>query len=70
MPEVHPKRDGRSVFQAIRSIRPTIPVLYCSGYSPETLPGPELGTDAPLLRKPYGSKELLRAVSEAPEGSW
>ena len=58
--------NGRETFDRIRKIDPSVPVLLCSGYDPdsstEQFPGGEL---AGFLAKPFRMSELLSAVKAA-----
>ena len=60
---VMPKRSGKALSDAIRGVRPDLPILFCSGYSFSTL-GPELRPEDGLevISKPYVPQELLRRV--------
>ncbi len=61
-----PAMNGRETFDRIRKIDPSVPVLLCSGYDPdsstEQFPGGEL---AGFLAKPFRMSELLSAVKAA-----
>ncbi|NJD19923.1 MAG: response regulator, partial [Gemmatimonadetes bacterium] len=60
---VMPGRDGRALAEEIRRRRPTIAVLFVSGYSDEVISrrgGLEEGTS--FLAKPYRPGELLQKV--------
>lgn len=59
---VMPRCGGVDAMQAIREQRPDMPVLFCSGYSKDTLPGSCLPPNCQLLPKPYLPTELLSAV--------
>jgi two-component system, cell cycle sensor histidine kinase and response regulator CckA len=63
---VLPGMKGPALAEAVSSHRPEMRVLYMSGYS-ESDPKARghLPADAPLLRKPFTTDTLLRAVSEA-----
>ena len=64
-----PRMDGHQTFQALRRLKPELPVIISSGYnaqnSAELLQGP--GPSA-FLQKPYTIREL-KAVVEATVGS-
>jgi CheY-like chemotaxis protein len=64
-----PVMSGEATLQAIRQIRPDIPVLISSGYNEEDarerLHAPE---GVRFIQKPYGSIELARAVQDAMQG--
>jgi PAS domain S-box-containing protein len=61
--------SGWALAQAIRVLRPGLPVVLCTGYSDEALQhelaGQGLEPDWPLLRKPYRRAELARALHAA-----
>jgi len=60
---VMPRMGGREAFEAIRSARPDVRVMFVSGYSAEELSDRFLAdTEAPLLPKPFDVETLLRAV--------
>ncbi len=62
---IMPKRNGMEVFNKVREIRPDLPVLFSSGYSPEgTLDGLKFGEGLQLISKPYQADELLEKVRE------
>ncbi len=58
---VMPKRGGREVAERLRRVRPDLPVLFASGYSPEQLPE-SLAPGQLVLNKPYRPEELLARV--------
>jgi DNA-binding response OmpR family regulator len=60
---VMPKRGGREVAERLRRVRPDLPVLFASGYSPEQLPEP-LAPGHLVLDKPYRPEELLARVRQ------
>lgn len=57
-----PKINGLELAQKIRALRPAIRVLYVSGWADQRLMAAK---DAPLLPKPFTSKELADAVADA-----
>ncbi len=61
-----PQMDGVALAARLRDSHPGVPVLFMSGF-PETASGAdvELPAGAPLLAKPFGTTELLRAVRDA-----
>ncbi|MCP4600253.1 MAG: response regulator [Proteobacteria bacterium] len=60
---IMPKTTGKGVYEATKSIKPDIKVLFCSGYSANTLEdGSLLHQRAPLLRKPFSADDLLRNI--------
>ncbi len=63
---VLPGRSGAEVLEAVRALRPDLPVLLVTGFSPEDV-GSLIAQDerTSLLLKPYGRDDLLRAVASA-----
>jgi signal transduction histidine kinase/ActR/RegA family two-component response regulator len=62
---VMPKLSGKDVMEHINKHRPAMPVIFCSGYSRETISSDYLldgGID--LIQKPYHREVLLQAVSD------
>ena len=59
---VMPVQSGRSAFDEIRRQAPGMPVLFVSGYSPETTFLDSPPTAGSLLLKPYLPSELLARV--------
>jgi hypothetical protein len=49
-------------------LRPDLPIVLSSGYTGEVLSAAE-DTPWPLLRKPYGSEQLARAIAEVMESA-
>ncbi len=65
MDMIMPRKSGREAFEEIRKLRPTVRVLFSSGYSPELLESRGgMGADFELLMKPVPPLELLRKVRE------
>ncbi len=65
---VMPKRDGAAVCHALRTLRPDLPVLFCSGYSGGTLDATleeatRIGSVS-MLRKPYSASDLMWKVRD------
>ena len=62
---IMPGPDGRLVYEQVRRQSPTLPVLFCSGYSGGSV-GEYLVEDMPvnLLQKPFKTEELLFMVRE------
>jgi two-component system cell cycle sensor histidine kinase/response regulator CckA len=60
---VMPRGGGREVAERLRRIRPDLPVLFASGYSPEQLPE-SLAPGHLVLDKPYRPEELLARVRQ------
>ncbi|HBF33854.1 TPA: hypothetical protein DDW35_04765 [Candidatus Sumerlaeota bacterium] len=62
---VMPKRSGREVYDRIKAVCPDMPVLFCSGYAPESLHvNFVLEHGINLLQKPYQTDDLLREVRQ------
>lgn len=63
---IMPQMGGRELARILRQQRPGLRVLYASGYT-ETNFGLHASTplDAPLLNKPFTSRDLLRKTREA-----
>jgi len=59
-----PELDGPAMVQTIRSMDPTVPVIFISGFS--TAPVAEDAATA-FVKKPFGFAELKRAVAGLPE---
>jgi PAS domain S-box-containing protein len=61
---VMPKASGPQVWARIREIQPGMALLYCSGYSRQTLVETDLAADdhGELLLKPYAPRLLLDRV--------
>jgi two-component system cell cycle sensor histidine kinase/response regulator CckA len=64
---VMPRMSGPELAQALTQRRPTLPVLYMSGYVGDALDhlGVEDASSRPLLQKPFTADALLRRVREA-----
>jgi signal transduction histidine kinase/ActR/RegA family two-component response regulator len=63
---IMPRMNGREVFETVRSRRPEIPVLFCSGYTHDLLKSEhtvDLPTDH-LLQKPFTPRALLSRVRQ------
>ena len=58
-----PGMSGRELSAAIREGRPTLQVLYMSGYADTDMPEEEM-TAAAFLAKPFTVDELLHKVRE------
>ncbi|MBN1867884.1 response regulator [Candidatus Sumerlaeota bacterium] len=60
-----PKMSGIEVGKQVREIQSNMPILFSSGYSPESLPKSfPLDEYVSLITKPYSPTELLRRVRE------
>lgn len=63
---VMPEMDGPTLARRLRETRPTLRVLFASGYSPHLIAHRGLTTpDAHLLRKPFTMQELAGALQQA-----
>jgi len=58
---VMPRLRGPDVYQQIRELNPLIPVLFCTGYNPDSAQVETLSSH-PVLQKPYPAVELARAI--------
>ena len=62
---VMPRRGGPEVFAAIKTLNPSVSVVFATGYSNESAALADLaGRGAPVLRKPYTPTALCRRVRE------
>jgi len=62
---VLPFVGGRELVAQLRQDRPTLPVLYMSGYSPSTVPGGQfVERDSAFLLKPFTPRTLGERVRE------
>ena len=62
---IMPKANGKEVYDKIKLLRPTVPVLFSTGYSRNILDAaftPEEKID--LIDKPYNPSDLLRCIRE------
>ena len=57
--------NGAEVIDAVRAIRPGLPVLMITGYSDTRA----VGGGIPVLRKPFEANVLLNAVRDAIDGA-
>src|SRR3546814_4349250 len=65
---VMPTMDGPAMVRAMRAKRPTLPVLFMSGYAEEQ-PRQSIDiADVAFLPKPFSVAQLAGAVSAAPDG--
>jgi len=61
-----PKLSGPEVYLRMRQIRPELPAIFVTGYSPDTVPIQNFQNEGwPLLQKPYTSRALARTVRDA-----
>ncbi len=67
---VMPDLGGQEAADLMRRIRPEIPVLFSSGYNDDVIGADIVAAEgSPLLRKPFGRDELLRAIRQTLEQS-
>jgi CheY-like chemotaxis protein len=65
---IMPRMGGVEIHETIRSRRPDIPVVFCSGYTANLLEDELLlNPDTNFLRKPYTADELLATLQAAVE---
>jgi PAS domain S-box-containing protein len=64
---VMPGISGVELAQAVRQLRPNMPVVLATGYSDEILSG--AGADFEILRKPYDTVSLGKAIVAATGGA-
>jgi len=64
-----PRLNGHEVYQKIRKDNNDIPIVFCSGYDPETARS-QLGTEEKLcmIQKPFEPGGLLSAVRDVLDG--
>jgi two-component system cell cycle sensor histidine kinase/response regulator CckA len=63
---IMPRRSGPETYEAIKGMRPEVPVVFATGYSNETAALTEMvGRGIAVLQKPYSSGVLCRRVREA-----
>jgi CheY-like chemotaxis protein len=63
---VMPGMNGRELSALARQQHPALRVLYATGYAPDEMLGPD--RDIPILRKPFESAQLARAVRQVLDG--
>jgi signal transduction histidine kinase/ActR/RegA family two-component response regulator len=62
---VMPRLNGHDVYQRIKELRPDIPVLFCSGYDPDSSQSNFIVREhLRLVEKPYDPAVLLRTLRE------
>jgi len=64
---VMPGISGVELAQAVRQLRPEMPVVLATGYSDEILSG--AGADFEILRKPYDTLSLGKAIVAATQAA-
>jgi CheY-like chemotaxis protein len=66
---VMPEMSGPELAFELRRHRPTVPVLYMSGYTDDVLGADELSQEATaFLRKPFSNADLVGAVRDMLDG--
>jgi two-component system, cell cycle sensor histidine kinase and response regulator CckA len=61
-----PKLTGPEAFAGIRALRPDVPVIFATGYSPDSELLQRVREEGwPVIQKPYTSRILARKVREA-----
>jgi len=67
---IMPVMNGSEAFSRIHAAAPDIPVLFCTGYSRDTLVGSFDDTEkTSVLQKPYAAADLLEAVKRLTQGN-
>jgi two-component system cell cycle sensor histidine kinase/response regulator CckA len=59
---IMPEMSGHDLYRAAAERQPGLPVVYMSGYDPETAAVPEAGSSSAFLQKPYNLTELGELV--------
>ena len=59
---VMPDMSGEQLIEQFLDIRPTLPVIFCSAYSPES--GKPGGAGPKIIRKPVNPAQLARGIRE------
>jgi PAS domain S-box-containing protein len=65
---VMPRLRGPDAYLRIRELRPGIPVIFCTGYNPESAQMSAISGHR-VFQKPYSTRELARAIRELLDGS-
>lgn len=61
-----PEMDGPQAYEHIRALRPDVPVVFSSGYTPEAVPFiAAVGKTSQVLQKPYTMKGLSQTIRAA-----
>ncbi len=60
---IMPRLRGPDAYKRIRELNPSVPVLFCTGYNPDSTQVEAL-TSHPVLQKPYPALELARTVRQ------
>jgi two-component system cell cycle sensor histidine kinase/response regulator CckA len=65
-----PEMDGPEAYEHIRALRPAVPVIFTSGYTPDAVPFiAAVGRGSQVLQKPYTLRSLSQAVRDALDAS-
>ncbi|MDZ7723808.1 MAG: PAS domain-containing protein [candidate division KSB1 bacterium] len=60
-----PNMNGKQVYDEIKKMGSTVPVLFCSGYTLNLLKNEhDINLKAQLLKKPFNKRELLQSVRQ------
>ena len=62
---VMPELSGPQLAEEARAMRPEMPIVYISGYTPQTLTPRGLAEDAILLEKPFTPQRLAEVIRQA-----
>jgi signal transduction histidine kinase len=66
-----PELDGPQAYEQISAMRPNVPVIFSSGYTPDAVPFiAAIGRGALVLQKPYTLKSLSQTIRVALDGSF
>ena len=66
---VLPRIGGRKVFEGIRRLQLTTPIVFCTGYDLNSVQGDELRRlGNAVLTKPFDQRQLLSVVAELTSG--
>jgi two-component system, cell cycle sensor histidine kinase and response regulator CckA len=61
---IMPELDGWQAFQAMSALKPTVKVLFTTGYAASVLPADFAACGARLLSKPYKRQQLLTQIHD------
>lgn len=61
---VMPAMNGKDLAERLLLVRPTLKVLFVSGYSGDAIIQGMLGPGVDFIQKPFASRELLAKVRE------
>jgi two-component system cell cycle sensor histidine kinase/response regulator CckA len=62
---IMPGSTGPALFRRLAKIRPSLKVLYMSGYSDDAIaPGGQLDPDVAFLQKPFSATALMQKVRD------